>query len=197
MNVEVMSLFAIDTLILPQGRQEIRVVDNLNILTLTESLKLDIPLAFGMGCQHAPPCYPIVTHCRVIDFNQLSDNSLSIVIEGLQRVRVISSMQKLDKRWMLLTFPSQNWQHEPLVGEYRLLSQALREFYQVHPDLLELYGDTQWQDACWVSQRWLEVLPMYNHDKHQLLSQPDCHKTMNFMLNLIKSDLSADNNLNG
>jgi Lon protease-like protein len=52
---------------------------------------------------------------------------------------------------------------------------------------LELYSQVHLEDAAWVSQRWLEVLPMYNRDKLVLVNQPDCHKTMDFVLQLIKS----------
>lgn len=57
----------------------------------------------------------------------------------------------------------------------------------MNPDLLELYSQVHLEDAAWVSQRWLEVLPMYNRDKLVLANQPDCHKTMDFVLQLIKS----------
>ncbi|MGL4474195.1 MAG: LON peptidase substrate-binding domain-containing protein [Shewanella sp.] len=188
MKIEAMSLFSSDMLILPRGRREIRVVQPQHLVTIVECLKLQQQLAIAMESESNPPCYPIATQCHIIDFNQLADNSLSIVVEGIQRVRVVSSMKQKDGRFMLHTLPSQHWQSEPLVGEYHIVSLALQEFFKVHPDLFDLYGDTHLQDASWVSERWLELLPMYNSDKHQLLSQPDCHKTMNFVLSLIQHE---------
>lgn len=188
MRSKEMALLTQDALLLPQGRLEIRVVDPANLRIVADVCKNRYELAIGMfKAEGTPPCYPIVTQCDIIDFNQLEDDSLSIVLEGKQRVKILSGAQQRDNRWMVRTLVCQNWTPEPIEGEFELISQALEQFYEVNPDLAELYSQVKLDDACWVSQRWLEVLPMYNRDKIKLLNQPDCHKTMAFVLQLIKS----------
>lgn len=188
MQTREMALIMRDALLLPQGRIEVRVVEPGHLRMVADVLKGRYDLAFAaMRPRGSPPCYPTATQCDIIDFNQLEDDSLSIVLEGRQRVSILSAAQTKDKLWMARTLPCRNWQEEPIQGEFELISAALEQFYEVNPDLLELYSQVHLEDAAWVSQRWLEVLPMYNKDKLLLVNQPDCHKTMDFVLQLIKS----------
>lgn len=188
MKTREMALIMRDALLLPQGRVEVRVVEPGHLRMVADVLKGKYDLAFAaMRPRGSPPCYPTATQCDIIDFFQLEDNSLSIVLEGRQRVSILSAVQAKDKLWMARTLPCRNWQEEPIEGEFELISAALEQFYEVNPNLLELYSQVHLEDAAWVSQRWLEVLPMYNKDKLLLVNQPDCHKTMDFVLQLIKS----------
>lgn len=193
MRTQEMALLTRDALLLPDGRLEIRVVAPCYLSMIAEVLKGDFPLAFAMRKANSqPPCYTIATQCEIIDFNQLEDDSLSLVLEGKQRVRILSAAQRRDNIWIARTLPCSNWQEEPISGEFELISAALEQFYAVNPDLFGLYADdVHLEDATWVSQRWLEVLPLYSKDKLRLLSQPNCHQTMNFVLELIKSHVSS------
>ncbi|MCL1094020.1 LON peptidase substrate-binding domain-containing protein [Shewanella kaireitica] len=193
MRTEEMALLTHDTLLLPEGRVEIRVVDPAYLSIIAEVLKLHYPLVFGVSKANSqPPCYEMATQCEIIDFNQLDDDSLGIVLEGKQRVKILSAAQRRDGVWISRTLACNNWQQEPIIGEFELISAALEQFYEVNPDLFGLYeNDIHLEDATWVSQRWLEVLPLYNKDKLRLMNQPNCHKTMNFVLELIKSHASA------
>ena len=193
MRTEEMALLTHDTLLLPEGRVEIRVVDPAYLSIIAEVLKLHYPLVFGVSKANSqPPCYEMATQCEIIDFNQLDDDSLGIVLEGKQRVRILSAAQRRDGVWISRTLACNNWQQEPIIGEFELISAALEQFYEVNPDLFGLYeNDIHLEDATWVSQRWLVVLPLYNKDKLRLMNQPNCHKTMNFVLELIKSHASA------
>ncbi|WP_028765568.1 LON peptidase substrate-binding domain-containing protein [Shewanella fidelis] len=189
MQTQEMALLTHDTLLLPEGRVEIRVIDPRYLSMIAEILKGHYPLVFGMKKANAElPCYDMATQCEIIDFNQLDDESLGIVLEGKQKVRVLSAAQRRDGIWISRVLRSNNWQQEPIYGEFELISAALEQFYEVNPDLFGLYdNDIHLEDATWVSQRWLEVLPLYNQDKQRLLNQPNCHQTMNFVLELIKS----------
>ncbi|ABV85876.1 LON peptidase substrate-binding domain-containing protein [Shewanella pealeana] len=189
MQTQEMALLAHDALLLPGGRVEIRVIAPRCLNMIAETLKGHYPLVFGMSKANSnPPCYETATQCEVIDFNQLDDDSLGIILEGKQRVKILSAAERRDGTWICRVLPSNNWQQEPIYGEFELISAALQQFYEVNPELFGLYeNDIHLEDASWVSQRWLEVLPLYNQDKLRLLNQPNCHKTMNFVLELIKS----------
>ncbi|ACA84867.1 MULTISPECIES: LON peptidase substrate-binding domain-containing protein [Shewanella] len=188
MRTQEMALITRDALLLPDGRLELRLVSPNHLKMIADVYKGKYPLAFGMlKANGNPPCYSSVTQCEIIDFNQLDDNSLSIVLEGKQRVKILSAARQRSGVWMARTLPSCNWSEEPIQGEFELISAALEQFYEVNPDLFELYSNVHLEDASWVSQRWLEVLPLYNKDKLKLMNQPDCHQTMEFVLELIKS----------
>ncbi len=188
MLTQEVALITRDALLLPDGRLEFRIAGSSALSLIAEVLKGHFPLVFGMTKVYStPPCYPIATQCEIIDFNQLADDSLGLVLEGKQRVKILSAAQRRDGCWIARTIACHNWQEEPIKGEFELISSALAQFYRVNPDLVDLYSDLHLDDATWVSQRWLEVLPLYNCDKQVLVNQPDCHKTMDFMLELIKS----------
>ncbi|WOT05548.1 LON peptidase substrate-binding domain-containing protein [Shewanella youngdeokensis] len=189
MRTEEMALLTHDSLLLPEGRVEVRIADPAYLSMIAEVLKQHYPLVFGMSKANShPPCYDTATQCEIIDFNQLDDGSLSVVLLGKQRVRILSAAQRRDGVWISRTLACNNWQQEPIYGEFELISTALAQFYEVNPALFGLYdNDVHLEDATWVSQRWLEVLPLYNKDKLRLLNQPNCHQTMHFVLELIKS----------
>ncbi|QIR15739.1 LON peptidase substrate-binding domain-containing protein [Shewanella aestuarii] len=192
MQTREMALLIQDAVLLPAGRLEIRVALPAELAMVVMVLKGQCGLAFGaQKSNDTLPCYATVTECDIIDFNQLEDNTLSIVLEGRQRLKVLSAAMRSDGIWIARTLPCQNWRDEPIVGEFEIISAALEQFYEVNPDLLELYTQVHLEDATWVSQRWLEVLPMYNRDKLLLVEQPDCHKTMDFVLQLLRSHVDV------
>ncbi|PMG76028.1 ATP-dependent protease [Shewanella sp. 10N.286.51.B7] len=187
-----MALLIQEAVLLPGGRQEMRMVTPNQLLMVANVLKGHYRLALAATKSSCfPPCYDTATECEIIDFNQLEDDSLSIVVEGRQRVKILSAAQLRDGSWIARTLACQNWQDEPIGEKFEIISAALEQFYEVNPDLLELYNQVHLEDATWVSQRWLEVLPMYNKDKLQLVEQPNCHKTMAFVLQLLKSHVDA------
>ncbi|MCH4295837.1 ATP-dependent protease [Shewanella sp. 3B26] len=188
MQSQEMALLIHDALLLPDGRLELRIVEPRYLRMVAEVYKGYYPLAFAMHKANGhPPCYPEATQCEIIDFNQLEDDSLSIIVEGRQRLEILLAHQEKDLLWKVQGRPCHNWEKEPIDGEFEIISAALEQFYQVNPDLFGLYSDVHLEDAAWVSQRWLEVLPMYSQDKFKLANQPDCHKAMDFVLKLIKS----------
>lgn len=192
MRTTEMALLIQDAVLLPDGRLEVRIVSPSQLSMVANVLRGQYPLAFAAVNTHSSlPCYVTATQCEIIDFNQLEDDSLSIVLEGKQRVTVLSAAQQSTQIWIARTLPCANWRNEPIAGEFEIISAALEQFYEVNPDLLGLYSQTHLEDATWVSQRWLEVLPMYNKDKLVLVEQPNCHKTMDFVLQLLKSHVSA------
>ncbi|MFT5788711.1 MAG: Lon protease-like protein, partial [Shewanella sp.] len=114
MRTEEMALLMHDTLLLPEGRVEIRVVDPAYLSMIAEVLKLHYPLVFGMSKANSnPPCYEMATQCEIIDFNLLDDDSLGIVLQGKQRVRILSAAQRRDGVWISRTLACNNWQQEP------------------------------------------------------------------------------------
>ena len=188
MKTQEMALITRDALLLPDGRLELNIVTPDHLKMIADVCKGYYPLAFGMfKANGTPPCYPSITQCEIIDFNQGNGTSLNIVLEGKQRVKILSAARQRNGVWIARTLPTCNWREEPISGEFELISAALEQFYEVNPDLFELYSKVYLQDASWVSQRWLEVLPLYNKDKLTLINQPDCHQTMEFVLELIKS----------
>ncbi|MBR9728377.1 LON peptidase substrate-binding domain-containing protein [Shewanella intestini] len=192
MRSQEMALLVQDAVLLPSGRVEIEIVSPSELNQIARVLKGHFPLAFGaLKASGDLPCYMTATQCNIIDFNQTDSGALSVILEGHQRIKILSTGQRSDGALMARTLACPNWQHEPIKGKFEIISAALEQFYQVNPELLDLYSHIHLEDASWVSQRWLEVLPMYNRDKIMLADQPNCHKTMNFVLQLLKSHVDG------
>ena len=47
---------------------------------------------------------------------------------------------------------------------------ALQEVFNDYPEYAALYHNPDWDDASWVAQRWLEVLPIPVEQKQWLLA---------------------------
>ncbi|MBL6735082.1 MAG: LON peptidase substrate-binding domain-containing protein [Shewanellaceae bacterium] len=186
------TLIRLDSWLLPGGRQEIQVVDPDLMRAITEHLKSKMNLVVSVISHgHAMPCYKIASECKVVDFFQLEDSTFSVVLEGIQRVKVIAVQHHLGA-YQVTVNPLPNWPSQPISEDSEILAEALLEFYSANPEISGLYSHIHLEDLNWVSQRWLEVLPMYNQDKQVLLKEPDCHKAAYFMKHLIEGGLSAE-----
>ncbi|MCL1126700.1 LON peptidase substrate-binding domain-containing protein [Shewanella surugensis] len=195
MHTNEMVILTRDALLLPQGRTKVRIVEPHYLKMVAEVLKERYPLVYGMHRVHGKlPCYPYVTQCDVIDFDQQKDGALELVLEGRQKVKIMSAVQRKDKVWIAITRRYDNWQKEAITAQYEILSAALEHFFQANPELSKLYSQIHLDDATWVSQRWLEVLPLYNNEKLRLVCQPNCHRTLDYVLKLIQSHVNKQEN---
>ncbi len=187
------ALLPIEAPVLPKGRKELRIVTPGQLRMVASSLKDEnVWLVACMNRDEADmPCYPLATQVRVVDFHQLDDDSLAIVVEGVQKVRIDEVWADRDGVWRGRVLPQPNWPSRPLGDNYAMLGQALQRLYEAQPALAGLYPNPQLNDACWVSQRWLEVLPLIEKDKQMLMGQPDCRKTMQYVMSLIRSHQAA------
>lgn len=186
------TLIRLESWLLPGGRQEIQVVDPDLMRAITEHLKSQMNLVVSVILHgQAMPCYKIATECKVVDFFQLEDMTFSVVLEGIQRVKVIAVQHHLGA-YQVTVNSLPNWPSLPINEDSEILAEALLEFYSVNPEISGLYSHIHLEDLNWVSQRWLEVLPMYNHDKQALLKEPDCSKAAYFMKHLIEGGLGTE-----
>ncbi|SHH97055.1 LON peptidase substrate-binding domain-containing protein [Ferrimonas marina] len=183
------ALLPIEAPVLPQGRKELRIVTPGQLRVVAESLRSGKPcLVACMNREEGDlPVYPVAAQVQVVDFYQLEDDTLSIVVEGLQKVRISDVWAAPDGVWMGKVLPMPNWPSRPLGDNYAMLGEALKRLYDTQPDLADLYSDLMLEDACWVSQRWLEVLPLMEQEKQMLMEQPDCRKAMQYVMSLILS----------
>jgi uncharacterized protein len=66
-----------------------------------------------------------------------------------------------------------------------LLANRLREVFDQYPELDELYPDKQFEDATWLCQRWLEILPMPIYEKQMLIAKQNSEAARQFLRRLI------------
>ena len=86
--------------------------------------------------------------------------------------------------------PLPNWQATELAPQQDILARRLGELFEEHPDFAAYYPQPEWANACWVAQRWLEVLPISGEQKLQLLESDDCSDALRFLMTVVHEPLS-------
>ncbi|WP_273857276.1 LON peptidase substrate-binding domain-containing protein [Photobacterium sp. GSS17] len=130
----------------------------------------------------------IATLCKVINFDQLEGGLLSIALEGTHKVRLLSIRVEDDglMRAKCTYFP--NWDYLPLESKDNELAEKLKVFYQSVPEIGAFYPEPEFDDLCWVCQRWIEVLPLEVHYKQLLITQDSPRLTVRFLHKLFLTD---------
>jgi Lon protease-like protein len=156
-------IFPLNTVLFPGGPLPLRIFEPRYIDMVSASMKSDTP--FGVllikdGEEAGPATtYEVGTLAKITDFYQGSDGLLGVTALGGQRFRLISNerqhnglnigeVELIDAEAAL-----------PLPAEYRALPEMLSN---VLDDLGRLYEaqDRQYEDAVWVTYRFLEILPI-------------------------------------
>ena len=178
-------LFPLSSIVLPEGKMRLRVFEARYKRLVVDALKGDG--IFGICLfekQHSPELSELSavgTLVKIVDFEQLEDGLLGITVTGLRRfmlrrVRVEHDGLRFAKvEWL----PS--WDTLELSASGEVLSEQLQRVYAQFPQLDELYEQKFFDDETWVSQRWLEILPMTNKQFDTLALHVDCGATIEFL----------------
>lgn len=178
--------------ILPGGRASFTLIEKRYLRMLKEALAQDPPFAVCMinesevesELKRIPA---IATQCAIINFDQLESGLLSIVVEGVQKVRIRDI--HLDQDGLMkgdcTLYP--NWDDAPLRLKDEELVDKLKLFFHSMPEIAALYPSPQWGDITWVCQRWIEVLPLEVHYKQLLITQDNAKLTTRFLHKLFHS----------
>lgn len=133
----------------------------------------------------------IGTTARIVDFEQLQNGLLGITAIGARCFRILSTRQQADGlhiadvAWLPAEPTSEvPPQHAHLVELLRL---ALPRFAPLY-DL----AATRYEDASWVSSRWVEILPLALADKQRCLEMQDPLQRLDYLHAVIKVDAAAD-----
>ena len=73
--------------------------------------------------------------------------------------------------------------------EQAVLADKLGEIFEEHPDFAAYYPQPEWANACWVAQRWLEVLQIPAEEKLPLIVSEDCSDALRFLMQVVQSPL--------
>lgn len=115
-----------------------------------------------------PRIFDVGTEAHIVDFNQLSNGRLGIVVRGGRKFRIRSVREQPDH---LLVGQVEYLPEEPLLGvgeEHRELVEILQELIK-HPMIEKLGLDIAFDDARSVGWRLAELLPIEPEIKQSLL----------------------------
>jgi len=135
------------------------------------------------------PVLPLGTRVQVTDFNQSAAGHLVVTVQGMERFHLESVELESDGLLMAEVTPLPNWPVTELKLEQIVLAEKLGEIFDEHPDFASFYPHPEWANACWVAQRWLEVLPIPGEQKLQLLESDDCSDALRFLMNVVHEPL--------
>lgn len=174
-------LFPLNTVLFPGGPLPLRIFEARYVDMIGKCIRNDTHfgvLLIREGGEVGPATtYDIGTLARVVDWYQGSDGLLGVTAQGEQRFRLITSHREPDGLNI--------GEIEVLAGEIEL---PLPETYRpmatilagVLDDLGRLYEDLERRldDAGWVTNRFIEILPIDLEEKQQCLEQSDPGKRL-------------------
>lgn len=178
-------LFPLRSVVLPEGKMRLRIFEPRYKRMVTEVSSRDGTFGvclFERSQHHSRgDLSQIGVLVKIIDFEQLEDGLLGITVVGIRRfdihrVRVESDGLRFAKvTWL----PS--WDIVLMNDEDRYIGLQLQRVYAQFPQISALYEQCFFDDASWVSQRWLELLPIKLQQFDYLSRQSDCCEAMRFL----------------
>ncbi|NOI29073.1 LON peptidase substrate-binding domain-containing protein [Vibrio coralliilyticus] len=184
-------LFPLGSILLPEGKMKLRIFEPRYKRLIKEASQSDgtfgICLVEQDELSSIPRLSSVGSLAKIVDFELLDDGLLGVTIVGLRcfeikRVRTeFDGLRKARVEWRT------SWEFSQLSEQHKYLSDQLRTVYKQFPQLGELYDQRFFDDASWVSQRWLELLPVPQHQFDFLLRQKDCNEAIEFLSRSIES----------
>jgi Lon protease-like protein len=103
----------------------------------------------------------------------------------VERVRITDLWQEEDGLRVGEVEPLPPWQSGRLQADQHSLAKALQDVFNDYPEYAALYPEPDWEDASWVAQRWLEVLPIPVEQKQWLVAAKDNQPTLSLLSGLL------------
>lgn len=183
-------IFPLNAVLFPDGPLPLRIFESRYIDMVSECMKSDEPFG-ALLIRHAHDAsqasmYKVGTLAKITDFYQGSDGLLGVTAKGGQRFRLISSEHQkngLNVGEIELIEAERSFMLPP---EFELLPKMLANVLE---ELGRLYEgqDNRYNDAVWVSYRFLEILPIDLHQKQTSLEDSDTIARLNFVVELLDS----------
>ncbi len=183
-------LFPLNTVLFPGGPLPLRIFEPRYLGLVSQCLKSDMP--FGVllirdGGETGPATtHNVGTLARITDWYQGSDGLLGITAIGEQRFRLIASERQEDGLNIGDIETLENESVTPLPEEYQEMAAILAG---VLDDLGRLYEslDRHFDDASWVTSRFVEILPIDLEEKQRCLEQSDPVERLRIVRKLLDS----------
>ena len=183
-------LFPLNTVLFQGGPLPLRIFEPRYLGLVSQCLKSDMP--FGVllirdGGETGPATtHNVGTLARITDWYQGSDGLLGITAIGEQRFRLIASERQEDGLNIGEIETLENESVTPLPEEYQEMAAILAG---VLDDLGRLYEslDRHFDDASWVTSRFVEILPIDLEEKQRCLEQSDPVERLQIVRKLLDS----------
>ncbi len=183
-------IFPLNTVLFPGGPLPLRIFETRYIDMISERMRNDA--AFGVllikdGDEAGnSTSYEVGTLARITDWYQGSDGLLGVTAIGERRFQLVSAEQQADGLYIgeIELLPDEEAMVLP--DEYQGMAKILKG---VLNDLGRLYESLQnnYDDAGWVTSRFMEILPIDLEQKQQCLEQADPAQRLKLVSELLKT----------
>lgn len=177
--------------ILPGGRLKLVISRVCDIRMVTEAMANNHPFALGMIAPNSSPetvtNIPVIaTVVTIVDFNSRDDGLLEIMVEGTDTISVSSLTMAYDNLLTAVYEPCHSWPTIPINADSQMLADKLNLLFDSVPEINTYYQHPNYNNATWVCQRWLEILPIDIKHKQSLIHHPTAETTIHFLLQLLQ-----------
>ncbi len=187
-------LFPLNTVLFPGGPLPLRIFEARYLDMISHCMRHESP--FGVllirdGDEAgASTTHNVGTLARITDWYQGSDGLLGITAIGEQRFRLIASQRQDDGLNIGEIEVLDSEPNLPLPEEYEEIATILAG---VLDDLGRLYEslDRHFDDAGWVTSRFVEILPIDLEEKQRCLEQNDPVERLRIVRELLKATRSS------
>ncbi|WP_413111272.1 LON peptidase substrate-binding domain-containing protein [Thaumasiovibrio sp. DFM-14] len=174
--------------ILPDGRLPMRIAPGGQMDTIKHALRNGGILGI---CMYDPAdeqqFYEIGTRVRIEDFDtDLVNGLLQITVVGLDTFEVVNFYNHESNICLADYESTTRWPETAPSVPQKMLAERLQIMYDKHPELSDLHNNKQLNNLSWLCQRWLELLPVPVREKQQLLTQPNCLNTCDYLMSLMQ-----------
>lgn len=173
--MDILPLFPLPVVLFPGSRMPLQIFEPRYLQMVSDSFRHQSGFVIVQtrvdqaAVNGQTPFYDIGVYGKIIDWDQLPNERLGIVVQGLRRVRIGPVQVQPDN----LLLGDCDWLDpetaEPVPALYQPLQQLLRQMLK-HPSFAPFAADTDTDDAVVVAYRLADWLPFSAEDKQELLS---------------------------
>lgn len=182
-------LFPLSSMVLPEGKMRLRIFEPRYQRLVTEASKRDG--TFGV-CLFKRGDINLVgalsnhgSLVKIVDFETLDDGMLGITVVGIQRFMIQDIRVEADGLRFARIDWLPSWEIIQIGADMQYLGLKLKKIYERFPQIGQLYEQCFFDDASWVSQRWLELLPVDLHQFDYLTAQTDCREAIDYLSSML------------
>lgn len=125
------------------------------------------------------------TWVKIVNFETLPEGLLAIDVKAEKMLSISNVTVEPDGLRQGTAKVIEHWRQQPHSKDTKQLATSLANVYQDYPELAELYPQPQFDNATWVCQRWLEIVPLANKDKSLFVQEKSYQQAFQFLRTLV------------
>ncbi|WP_162045699.1 LON peptidase substrate-binding domain-containing protein [Vibrio taketomensis] len=185
-------LFPLSTVVLPEGKMRLRIFEPRYKRLVKQASLGDGTFAICLferdESNQVGGLSTSGSQVKIVDFETLEDGLLGITVVGIRRLSIRRMRVEPDGLRFAKVDWLPSWDVSSLSDENNYISEQLQRVYAKFPQVGQLYDQCFFDDASWVTQRWLELLPVNMAQFDYLMRQPDCREALHFLTSAIEPE---------